>query len=77
MIAATDAKLEVFEYTPTQVKRAVTTHGHSPKGQVQEMVRRLLKLPELPEPQDASDALATALCHQFLRDRGAPGPRRR
>lgn len=76
MISAAEAKLEVLEYTPAQVKRAITTYGRSPKGQVQEMVRRLLTLSEPPEPRDASDALAVALCHHFLRERQTPEGRR-
>jgi crossover junction endodeoxyribonuclease RuvC len=54
--------LEVFEYTPTQIKQAVVGKGHADKAQVQFMMRALLKLPALPQ-EDAADALACALCH--------------
>ncbi len=54
--------IEVFEYTPTQIKKAIVGKGHADKAQIQFMVRALLKLPGLPQ-QDAADALACALCH--------------
>lgn len=55
--------IPVFEYTPMQVKVAVTGYGKADKRQVQEMVRVLLKLKCLPRPDDAADALAVAVCH--------------
>ncbi len=55
-------KLVVLEFTPAQVKQAVTAYGKSPKIQVQKMVKLILKLPKLPQPDDAADALALALC---------------
>ncbi len=57
------AGLELFEYTPIQVKEAVTGYGRAEKIQVQQMVKTLLGLAELPKPDDASDALAIAICH--------------
>jgi len=60
--AAVIAGLPVAEYTALQVKQAVVGNGHAHKQQVQEMVRRLLKLPGDPSP-DAADALACAICH--------------
>jgi len=60
--AAVMARLPVSEYTALQVKQAVVGQGHARKEQVQEMVRRLLKLPAAPGT-DASDALACAICH--------------
>ena len=60
--AAVTARLPVAEYTALQVKQAVVGQGHARKEQVQEMVRRLLKLPGLPGA-DAADALACAICH--------------
>jgi len=63
MFAAAEANLPVFEYTPLQVKSAVTGYGRAEKPQVQQMVRALLKLDEPPQPYDASDALAVAICH--------------
>ena len=63
IVAAADANLPVFEYSPLEVKSAVTGYGRAEKPQVQQMVRALLKLDALPEPYDASDALAVAICH--------------
>lgn len=63
LLAADQAGLQVFEYVPTQIKAAVTGDGSAGKGQVQQMVARLLRLNEAPKPADASDALAIALCH--------------
>lgn len=60
--AAVMAKLPVCEYTALQVKQSVVGQGHAKKEQVQEMVKRLLKLPGHPSP-DAADALACAICH--------------
>jgi crossover junction endodeoxyribonuclease RuvC len=56
--------LEIFEYTPLQIKQAITGYGKADKKQIQEMVRVLLKLKEVPKPDDAADALAAALTHQ-------------
>jgi len=63
MFAAAEANLPVFEYSPLEVKSAVTGYGRAEKIQVQQMVRSLLKLSASPEPYDASDALAVAICH--------------
>ena len=63
MFAAAQANLPVFEYSPLEVKSAVTGYGRAEKSQVQEMVRALLRLQAMPEPYDASDALAVAICH--------------
>jgi crossover junction endodeoxyribonuclease RuvC len=63
IFAAAEANLPVFEYSPLEVKSAVTGYGRAEKSQVQQMVRTLLKLKALPEPYDASDALAVAICH--------------
>ena len=63
MFAAVEASIPVFEYSPLEVKSAVTGYGRAEKSQVQQMVRALLKLKTLPEPYDASDALAVAICH--------------
>lgn len=52
-----------YEYTPLQVKMAVTGYGRAEKKQIMEMTRRLLNLSELPKPDDAADALAMAICH--------------
>jgi crossover junction endodeoxyribonuclease RuvC len=63
MFAAVAANLAVFEYSPLEVKSAVTGYGRAEKPQVQQMVRALLKLDQPPQPYDASDALAVAICH--------------
>ncbi|HEV7454609.1 MAG TPA: crossover junction endodeoxyribonuclease RuvC [Candidatus Saccharimonadales bacterium] len=55
--------LAIFEYTPMQIKQAVTGYGKADKKQMQEMVRVLLNLSEIPKPDDAADALAAALTH--------------
>lgn len=57
------------EYTPTQVKLALTGYGHAPKEQMQTMVKRILGLQSLPQPDDAADALAIALCHSLSSNR--------
>ena len=62
-LAATQRKIPVCQYTPSRAKQAVTGHGHASKAQVQAMVAQLLGLQNLPEPEDAADALALALCH--------------
>jgi len=63
LLALAQAGLTVVEYTPLQVKQAVTGYGGADKNQVQQMVRALLSLPEVPRPDDAADALAVAICH--------------
>jgi len=55
-------KIPVAEYTPLQVKQAVTSYGRAEKSQVQKMVKLLLNLKEIPKPDDAADALAVAIC---------------
>ncbi len=62
MLAAVEAGLPVFEYTPTQIKRAVVGYGRAEKPQVAQMVKLLLGLAEVPTPHDAADALAVAIC---------------
>jgi crossover junction endodeoxyribonuclease RuvC len=63
MLAAASAGLEVAEYSPLTIKSSVVGYGRAEKQQVQLMVTRLLGLAEPPEPMDASDALAIAICH--------------
>ena len=63
MLAAVEAGMEVSEYTPAEIKRAVTGYGRAEKPQVQHMVKVLLGLPQAPSPHDAADALAVAICH--------------
>ena len=63
LLVASECGLPVAEYAPLCIKSAVVGYGKADKVQVQHMVARLLRLNELPEPQDASDALAIAICH--------------
>lgn len=72
LAAAARAGCTVAQYTPNEVKAAVTGWGAAPKAQVQRMVRALLALPVLPRPPDVADALALALCHLSV----APGQER-
>ena len=59
---AAQPKVSVIEYTPLQIKQAVTGYGRADKKQVQKMVQVILNLKEIPQPDDAADALATAIC---------------
>ena len=63
MLAGANRGIPVYEYTPAQIKQRVADYGTSSKEQVQKMVSLQLGLSEVPEPADAADALATALCH--------------
>jgi crossover junction endodeoxyribonuclease RuvC len=65
ILAAYKAGIEVAEYTPLQVKQAITSYGRADKRQVQEMIKALLNLREIPKPDDAADGLAIAICHAF------------
>ena len=74
LLAAAQSGVPLVEYSPLEVKKAVVGYGKADKQQVQMMVRRLLSLKQQPEPHDAADALAIALCHAF---NGSPGRRNR
>ena len=63
LYAAEKCGIPLYEYTPSQVKLAVTGYGKAEKRQVMDMTKRLLKLKAVPRPDDAADALALALCH--------------
>jgi crossover junction endodeoxyribonuclease RuvC len=63
MLAAVEAGVPVFEYTPAEIKRAVVGYGRAEKPQVQHMMKLILGLAEVPSPHDAADALAVAICH--------------
>ena len=63
LLAAESAALEIGEYSPRSIKQTVAGYGNAEKQQVQEMVRILLSLTSVPEPHDAADALAVAICH--------------
>lgn len=63
ILAAQQAGLAIAEYTPLQVKQAVTGYGRADKLQIQAIVQKILQLKTLPKPDDAADALAVAICH--------------
>ena len=63
ILAAANRQIPTYEYTPTQVKQRVANYGASSKEQIQEMVRLQLGLSQAPQPSDAADALAVAICH--------------
>jgi crossover junction endodeoxyribonuclease RuvC len=65
LLAAEECGIPVFEYTPLQVKQSVVGYGRAEKHQVMEMIRILFRLPGVPRPDDAADALAIALTHGF------------
>lgn len=67
LLAGQQAGLKISEYTPLQIKQALTGYGRAEKKQMQEMVRVLLGLPEIPKPDDCADALAAALVHASTR----------
>ena len=63
IIAAAEYTNNLYEYTPMQIKQAITGYGKADKKQIQQMVRLLLKLDEIPKPDDAADAIACAITH--------------
>jgi crossover junction endodeoxyribonuclease RuvC len=63
LLAAAQAGLPIYEYTPAVVKQALVGYGSADKAQIQEMVRMMLGLAEVPRPDDAADAVAVAICH--------------
>jgi crossover junction endodeoxyribonuclease RuvC len=65
LLCGEQSSLPIFEYTPQQIKQAVTGYGKAEKHQVQEMVRTILGLKEIPKPDDCADALAAAICHSM------------
>ncbi len=67
LLAAAEMNVRVSEYTPLEVKSAITGYGRADKKQVQNMVKNLLKLKSIPKPDDAADALAVAICHLHSR----------
>lgn len=76
VLAAARAGLPIYEYTPLQVKQALTGYGRADKRQIQQMMKIMLGLPEVPKPDDVADALAIAVCHgnsvRFSRVAGIP-----
>jgi len=69
LLCGKQAGLGIFEYTPMQIKQALTGYGKAEKKQIQEMVRVILKLKEIPRPDDAADALAAAITHSMTTPR--------
>jgi len=65
LLCGQQAGLPLFEYTPMQIKQAITGYGKADKKQMQEMVRVILQLKEIPKPDDAADALAAAITHSM------------
>ena len=63
VLAAQKNKVPIFEYTPLQVKQAVTGYGRAQKNQVMDMIKNILHLSAIPKPDDTADALAMAVCH--------------
>ncbi|MCB0064099.1 MAG: crossover junction endodeoxyribonuclease RuvC [Caldilineaceae bacterium] len=63
LLAAAEQGLAIAEYTPAEVKQAITGYGSADKRQIQEMVQRILNLPHPPHPDDAADGVAIAVCH--------------
>jgi crossover junction endodeoxyribonuclease RuvC len=73
ILAASLRSIPVFEYAPTRAKKAVAGRGQASKQQIQGMIKLLLNLQEIPEPEDAADALALAICHLHSMQSLAPG----
>ncbi len=65
LLAGQQAGLDIYEYTPLQIKQALTSYGRADKKQMQEMVRVILELDEVPKPDDCADALAAAITHSM------------
>jgi crossover junction endodeoxyribonuclease RuvC len=65
LLLGKQVKLDIYEYTPLQIKQALTGYGRADKKQIQEMVRVILKLKDVPKPDDCADALAAAITHSM------------
>lgn len=63
LLAAVEHNVPIYEYTPLQVKQALTGYGRASKTQIQQMMKNILALSEIPKPDDVADALAIAVCH--------------
>lgn len=63
ILACANSGLEIYEYTPLQIKQGLTGYGRADKAQIQQMVKAILHLSEIPKPDDTADALAAAICH--------------
>jgi len=69
LMACEQNKIPIFEYTPLEIKQSLTGYGRAKKKEVQESVKRILKLKEIPKPDDAADALAIAICYHLRHNR--------
>lgn len=65
LLCGQQAKMDIFEYTPQQIKQSLTGYGRADKKQIQEMVKTMLRLSEVPKPDDCADALAAAITHSM------------
>lgn len=70
ILACVQRGLDVFEYTPLQIKQSLVGYGRAEKKQVQSMVKMILNLTEVPKPDDTADAVAAAICHAHSRSNG-------
>ncbi|HEY1645987.1 MAG TPA: crossover junction endodeoxyribonuclease RuvC [Candidatus Saccharimonadales bacterium] len=66
LLCGRQAKLDIYEYTPLQIKQSLTGYGRAEKKQIQEMVKVILALKEVPKPDDCADALAAAITHSMM-----------
>jgi len=66
ILACSNSGVEIFEYTPLQIKTSITGNGRAVKKQMQAMVTKLLNLDEVPQPDDTADAIAAAICHSYV-----------
>ena len=69
LLACINSGLKIYEYTPLQIKQGLTGYGRADKKQMQMMVKTLLRLKDIPKPDDAADALAAAICHAHSAER--------
>ena len=65
LLCGRQSNLDIYEYTPLQIKQALTGYGRAEKKQIQEMVKVILKLEQIPKPDDCADALAAAITHSM------------
>lgn len=68
MLACVENGLDIFEYTPLQIKQSLVGYGRADKKQVQAMVKMILNLDSVPQPDDTADAVAAAICHAHSRN---------
>jgi len=63
ILACANSGMRIYEYTPLQIKQALTGYGRADKNQIQQVIKSILNLKEIPKPDDAADAVAAAVCH--------------